>query len=278
MFDEGDVAYRAARGNFGLIWVQRQGQAACPHIRTGTQRSARAGPEFAALLRDDTGIDVALSQPGGFQICLSERELEVRTQALERLVAQPGIEPYAFETLDWLELGVRVPGIGPDVAGATYTALDGHVNPLRLLRALHLALRRHRGGYLPESRIERIRQEGDGFTLATRDRTFTAKNVVLAAGLGNAQLAPQVGLAAPVRPQRGQIIVLERSPAVPARTGRDTAPDRRGHGADRRFAGGGRLRRCSRAAGARDARRSARCGCFRRSRRCAWCVPGRRCA
>ena len=33
---------------------------------------------------------------------------------------------------------------------------------------------------------------------------------MLAAGLGNARLAPMVGLAAPVTPNKGQIIVLER--------------------------------------------------------------------
>jgi hypothetical protein len=35
------------------------------------------------------------------------------SDAIEDQFAQPGIEPYAFETLDWLELGMRVPGIGP---------------------------------------------------------------------------------------------------------------------------------------------------------------------
>ena len=37
-----------------------------------------------------------------------------------------------------------------------------------------------------------------------------ADRIVLASGLGNATLAPQVAINAPVRPQRGQILVLER--------------------------------------------------------------------
>jgi glycine/D-amino acid oxidase-like deaminating enzyme len=37
---------------------------------------------------------------------------------------------------------------------------------------------------------------------------------VLAAGLGNARLAPLVGLEAPVRPQRGQILVTQRLPEL----------------------------------------------------------------
>ena len=38
--------------------------------------------------------------------------------------------------------------------------------------------------------------------------------IVLAAGLGNADLAPRFGLAAPVRPQRGQVLVTERAAAL----------------------------------------------------------------
>ena len=48
---------------------------------------------------------------------------------------------------------------------------------------------------------------------------------MLAAGLANAVLAPMVGLAAPVRPNQGQIIVLERVPrflALPIETIRQT--------------------------------------------------------
>lgn len=48
---------------------------------------------------------------------------------------------------------------------------------------------------------------------------------MLAAGLGNVKLAPLVGLTAPLRPQKGQIIAVERmSPflAVPASTIRQT--------------------------------------------------------
>jgi octopine oxidase subunit B len=213
LFDEGDVAHRAARGNFGLIWVQGKGLG-LSRYSNWTQASARRWPQLAAMLRDETVIDVALDQPGGFHVCLSEHELESRARKLERLLAQDGIDPYAFETLDRRALAERIPGIGPDVAGATFTKLDGHVNPLRLLRALHEGFQGRGGVHLPDSRVESVAPFSVGggmrFSIATASRSFVADRVVLAAGLGNARLAPMVGLAAPVRPQRGQIIVLER--------------------------------------------------------------------
>lgn len=209
LLDEGDIAYRASRGNFGLVWVQGKGLGLAPYSNW-TQLSARRWPELAALLRADTDIDVVLEQPGGFHLCLSERELEQRLQTLSQLFAQFGVEQYPFEVLDRVALTRQIPGIGSAVVGGTYTKLDGHVNALKLLRALHAGFRQHGGVYLPNTRIENVRSSGERFALNGKSRAFRARKIVLAAGLGNAQLAPQVGLAAPVRPQRGQILVLER--------------------------------------------------------------------
>jgi glycine/D-amino acid oxidase-like deaminating enzyme len=209
IFDEGDLAYRASRGNFGLVWVQGKGVGLAPYANW-TQLSARRWPELAELLRVDAEIDVSLEQPGGFHLCLSERELEFRVQTLTKLFRQPGLERYAFEVLDHKAVAERIPGIGPAVVGGTYTSLDGHVNALKLLRALHAGFLRHGGVYLPNTRIDDLRKSGDRFTIAANGRAIAAGRVVLAAGLGNAQLAPRVGLKAPVRPQRGQILVLER--------------------------------------------------------------------
>lgn len=209
LLDEGDIAHRASRGNFGLVWVQGKGLGLAPYSNW-TQLSARRWPELAALLRADGDSDVALEQPGGFHLCLSERELEVRVQTLTRLFAQPGLEAYPFEVLDHAALAERIPGIGSAVVGGTYTRLDGHVNALKLLRALHAGFARHGGVYLPNTRTERLQTSGGRFVLEARGATLRAAKIVLAAGLGNLHLAPQVGLAAPVRPQRGQILVLER--------------------------------------------------------------------
>src|SRR6266404_6386984 len=68
LVDEGDVAYRASRGNFGLVWVQSKGLGA-PHYQRWTRRSAEEWALLAAELGDRTGIAVGLQQPGGLQLC-----------------------------------------------------------------------------------------------------------------------------------------------------------------------------------------------------------------
>src|SRR5581483_5636271 len=66
------------------------------------------------------------------------------------------------------------------------------------------------GRYLPDHAVERIAPRDGEFLLHSAHATIAAPQLVLAAGLGNARRAPMLGLHAPVRPQRGQIMVTEK--------------------------------------------------------------------
>jgi hydrogen cyanide synthase HcnC len=215
VLDEGDVAYRASRGNFALVWVQSKGLGMARYAAWSV-RSARAWAGFAATLREETGLDVSLEQRGGFHMALSEREMESRATTMKRLHNQPDMIPYEYEMMDRARVRKMLPAIGPDVAGASYCPLDGHVNSLRLFRALNSGMQRLGARYLPEHIVDRIEHRGGEFTLTSAGGVVRAGKVVLAAGNGNARLAPMVGLSAPVRPQRGQIIVTEKvAPFLP---------------------------------------------------------------
>ncbi|WP_206951486.1 NAD(P)/FAD-dependent oxidoreductase [Trinickia acidisoli] len=207
VLDEGDGGFRASRGNFGLVWIQGKGYGLTPYARW-SRGSATRWPMLAEHLLDDTGIDVALRQPGGFHFCFSDAELAERHKRLSTL--QQEIGDYPFELLDHREARERVPGLGPDVIGASYTPMDGHVNPLKLLRALHAGMQRRGVTLHSGARVERIESGKDGFTVQSRHGTHRAARLVLAAGLGNRTLAPLVGLDAPVAPNRGQVLVSER--------------------------------------------------------------------
>ncbi|HET8996157.1 MAG TPA: FAD-dependent oxidoreductase [Acetobacteraceae bacterium] len=209
VLDEGDIAYRASRGNFALVWLQSKGLG-MPAYAGWTKRSSDMWTGFARELHDESGIDVAFQRPGGFQLALSDRELEARASTLRRLHNQPDMVPYPYEILDHAGIARMLPEIGPEVVGGSYCPLDGHCNSLRLLRALHIGMERRGVHYLAEQRVEQIDHAGGGFRLRHNRGELHAERVVLAAGNGNARLAPMVGLRAPVRPQRGQIVVTER--------------------------------------------------------------------
>lgn len=211
ILDEGDTAFRASRGNFALVWVQSKGLG-LPAYSDWTRRSAALWPGFAAALREETGVDCGLSQPGGFTLLLSEAEAARRADLMTRLQAQPGFNPFPWEIWDRARLRQVFPGIGPEVIGACHTPLDGHVNALRGFRALHTAFAQRGGAYRPEHPVERLEAlPGGGFRIATPHGAFSARRVVLAAGNANARLAPMLGLRAPVRPQRGQVLVTEKA-------------------------------------------------------------------
>ena len=209
VLDEGDVAFRASRGNFALVWVQSKGLGMAPYA-AWTKRSSDGWAGFAALLRAETGLDVAFQRPGGLHLCLSDAELAARHGFLMRLHNQPDMVPYEHEMLERRALEALLPEIGPEVAGASFCPLDGHCNSLRLLRALHTGMQRHGATYLANHIVDRIAPEAGGFRLETGGGVVRAGKLVLAAGNGNARLAPMVGLTVPVRPQRGQIIATER--------------------------------------------------------------------
>jgi glycine/D-amino acid oxidase-like deaminating enzyme len=211
ILDEGDVAHRASRGNFALVWVQSKGLGMAPY-GAWTRRSSDAWADFAQELGAETGVPPGFERPGGFSLALSEDELEKRRGALVRMHNQPGWVPYEWEMLDRPALAKVFPDIGPEVVGGLYTPLDGHVNSLRLFRALHRSFAIRGGSYRPEHAVADIRPlSAGGFAIDTQQGRIEAQKVVLAAGIGNARLAPMVGLHAPVRPQRGQILVTEKT-------------------------------------------------------------------
>ena len=208
VLDEGDDAYRAARGNFGLVWVQGKGLG-CPDYARWTIAAAAAWPGFEQDLAERSGVDVELSQIGGLTLCLSDDELADRVAALNALRQQLGGD-YPFDVLDGAGVRALLPCVGADVVGAVRCPLDGHLNPLRLLRALvqgHAALG---GELLAGAHVDHIEPRGGQFHVAAGGQLHVAAKLVLAAGLGNRALAPLVGLRAPVRPNRGQVLVTER--------------------------------------------------------------------
>ena len=212
MLDEGDQGLRAARGNFGLLWVQGKG-AEFPAYARWTLDSCRLWPEFAAELTELTGIDVQFRQRGGIHYCLDEPELEA--YRLE-LAQQAGVSDgdFEYQFLSSTQLARLEPHINVNIPGACYSPNDGHVNPLYLLRALQAGFLAKGGHYRPRHHVLNIEATHDGFVLHTEQGPIRAGQLVLAAGLDNRRLAPMVGLSQPLIPQRGQLLITERLPSL----------------------------------------------------------------
>jgi glycine/D-amino acid oxidase-like deaminating enzyme len=213
LIDEGDVAFRASRGNFGLVWVQSKGFGA-PHYQRWTRLSSEEWPKLAPELMARTGIDVGHERPGGVHLCLSDAEFAERRARMEQMREEAGNFGFEYRMLDHAELADMLPGLGEAVVGASWTPYDGHANSLYLLHALHKGFVARGGAYLPNRTVDYAGVAANDFRLGSGADEISAPKIVLAAGLGNAKLAPLFGLSAPVRPQRGQILVTERADRV----------------------------------------------------------------
>lgn len=210
VLDQGDAAFRASRGNFGLVWVQSKGNKLAPYARW-SRDAIKLWPALQEELLELTGVDAGLQQRGGFWLGFSEADMKSRLELLDGLNRTVGGIP--FEIMDRSELRQYLPGIGPAVAGGSFCPLDGHANPLMLLQGLHAGLRQKGAEVITGVDVVKIMYDAtDGMfeTTAADGRRWKSERLVLAAGLGNARLAPQVGLHAPVVASRGQVLITER--------------------------------------------------------------------
>ena len=212
LLDQGGSTPSASRGNFGLTWVQGKGLG-MPRYAEWTLDSVQAWPEFSEDLRENSGISVDFKQPGGFEACLGEEEWCRRKAIVDQMRQESVNGNYDCEMLDRHTMQEMIPKLrlGKTVYGASYSPHDGHLNPLALLSALMAALKKFGIKHYPENQVESVSFRNDSFEIRTTKQRFSAKKIVLACGLGIKALARQVGMEIPIRPQRGQILVTERT-------------------------------------------------------------------
>lgn len=218
MLDGADTDLRAAKANFGLVWVQSKGFKH-PAYQRLTIEAARAWPAFAAQLEGESGIELMYERNGGLNFCMSDADYCAREQRLALLNAQTPEYAPSVHMLDRTGLQRRFPSmrLGPDVVGASFGEQDGQVNPLRLLAAMQTAYLRRGGELRNHHAVTAIKPlRGGGFEVHAGGFRARAERLLVAAGLGSSALGPDVGLSVPLRPQRGQILVTERTaPLMP---------------------------------------------------------------
>ena len=123
LLDEGDVALRASRGNFGLVWVQSKGVGIPPTAR-GRSRPPTHGRSSRASCRRQTGIDVRFEQPAASAYAVRRRGRGARARcAHARAAGHAAATTGSCSTAP--RVAARCAGIGPAVAGGTVLPLDG---------------------------------------------------------------------------------------------------------------------------------------------------------
>lgn len=217
VLDKGAVGAAASRVAGGML-------AACAEAEPGEEELVRLGrhaqglwPGFAAELLETTGIDVELRTEGTLVLAPTADE---RARLLHLNEFQQGLGL----TLDWLtaaDVRRREPQLAPGLAGALFSPEDHQVAPRSLVAALTRAAVQAGVTLRPHTAVARIVVENGratGVELADGTR-ISAGTVVLAAGAwsrGIEGLRPAAR--PPVRPIKGQVIILKMDPAAPLLT------------------------------------------------------------
>ena len=207
VLDGGDTDHRASVGNFGLIWVQGKGYE-FPAYANWSLQGADLWPQFARQLSHKSQIDIAYQRQGGLEFALSQQQLNALSEEMAAM-AHHTQGDFQYTILDRDAALALQPGLGEAVVGAVYSPQDGQVNPLYLLSALHKANQLHGVEYQSRCAVENIEVVAQGFNVAG----FSAKHIVLCAGLDNQRLGKQLDMHLPVSPVKGQILITERATA-----------------------------------------------------------------
>jgi len=219
MVDRISTIHKASKANFGLVWSQSKGLGNRDYSRLSVEATL-AFKAFAGWLEQESGIDTELRLGAGLVLTIGEAELAARKKLIEQMhhEAEQSGETHPSRMIDRREVQelVGVAPLGKNVSGGSFSNIDGDVNPLLLLRAMRKVFSGRDGQFLQGCSVNAIERNRGTYVLDTTQGTIEVSTIVLAAGLGNIELAAMMGKTVALAPQKGQLLVTERvTPFLP---------------------------------------------------------------
>lgn len=207
VFERGTIGGEASGVSAGILAPLAESAAPGPFVELALA-GLRAFDEELAALRETSGLDPEYRRCGVLRLAMDEAEV----RALQEAAAW---QANARLELRWLEPR-QVASLEPGLAicrGALLSPREGHVHPARLTLALATAAARCGAALYQQSPPALPWVEGGrlrGLMLDGERRAFAT--VVLAAGAWSGAWAALLGLHLPVRPVKGQMLLLRAVP------------------------------------------------------------------
>ena len=162
-------------------------------------------------LQQELPVDIEFKQAGGMVII--ENDAEYR--AMEKFTKEQQENGLDVRLLDRSQTLEKEPFLSTDIQGASFSPLDGQVNPINLALGFALAAKRNHAQIVTQAQVLGIRTQNNRVTgVETTQGTFAADMVVNAAGSQAAQVSNMVDIPIPIRPRRGQIVVTHAAAPI----------------------------------------------------------------
>ncbi|MGG0290561.1 FAD-dependent oxidoreductase [Bacillus pacificus] len=152
--------------------------------------------------------------PGSILVCESDEEMEAAQQWVNRQ-KEAGLP---FRMLDRKDIREESPFFADDLLGGLECATDSTVNPYLLAFALLAESKKFGTKAFNHTEVKEMKRDIDGsFIVETTNGTFTAKQVVNAAGVWAPKIGQMLDVNIPIEPRKGHIIVASRQQHVGCR-------------------------------------------------------------
>lgn len=206
----GDHASAAAAG---MLSPLKEAEEPGPFLQLGL-RSLERYPAFVQAIEEASGVEVGYRRDGRLDVALDDDGAGALRKHRDHQI-EAGFESHLLEPAEVRRLE---PAIGPDLVLGLATEHDHQLDNRQLMRALWIAVLREGVEVRTGARVDAVLTESDraaGVRLQDGSRV-DADAVVVAAGAWSGQLRLPRPL--PIRPVRGQIVVLRTVPPVLGRT------------------------------------------------------------
>ena len=155
-------------------------------------------------LQRELPVDIEFRQTGGMVVMETDAEYRAMATHVQEQQAN-GLDVHLLDRDKTLE---KEPFLSPGLAGATWSSLDGQVNPINLALGFARGARQNHAQIITQARVTGIQTRNNRVTgVETSAGTFSADLVVNAAGARAAQVSALVDIPVPIQPRRGQIVV-----------------------------------------------------------------------
>ncbi|MDT3496179.1 FAD-binding oxidoreductase [Bacillus toyonensis] len=152
--------------------------------------------------------------PGSILVCESDEEMEAAQQWVNRQ-KEAGLP---FRMLDRQDIREESPFFADDLLGGLECATDSTVNPYLLAFSLLAESKKMGAKAINHTEVKEMKRDIDGsFIIETTNGTFTAKQVVNAAGVWAPKIGQMLDVNIPIEPRKGHIIVASRQQHVGCR-------------------------------------------------------------